>query len=103
MIALEVEGGYQTPTISGQYDVDQAWWLNAGMKFGFLKNALKLTLKAYDIFNTRQPRVHQDFNGQQYELYTGANTRMFYVTLSYNFGGYTSKQRQDVDTSRFGN
>ncbi len=102
MIALEVEGGYQTPTISGMYDIDQAWWLNAGMKFGFLKNALKLTLKAYDIFNTRQPRVRQDVNGQQYDLYTGANTRIFYVTLSYNFGGYTSKQRESVDTSRFG-
>ncbi len=101
-IALDIDGGYQSPSIQGLYDLDHSWVVNAGLKFAFLKDALKLTLKANDIFESQMPHCKQDFNGQQYELYTGAYTRSFFITLSYNFGGYTSKQRQHVDTSRFG-
>ena len=55
-----------------------------------------------DIFESRIPRVVQNWQGQQLDMYTGAYTRRFTFNLSYTFGGYTKKERREVDSSRFG-
>ncbi len=101
-ISLNVSGTYQTPAIQGLFDVESSWSLNAGMKFSFFDRKLNITAKADDIFESRVPVAHQNIGGQQLKLDTSAYTRKLSINLTYRFGGYTTKERKSVDTSRFG-
>ncbi|MFI3266154.1 MAG: outer membrane beta-barrel protein [Rikenellaceae bacterium] len=91
-----------TTTIQGLFDLGSAWGLESGVKWSLLNKKLDITASCNDIFKSKMPRVTQNYQGQELSMYTGAYTRQFSLNLSYTFGGYTQKERQEVDSSRFG-
>ncbi len=101
-ISLDLDGMYMTGAIQGLYDMDAMWGVDAGIKFSFLEKKLNITAKVDDIFESRMPVLYQKTAGQDLVMDLGAFTRVFRLTLSYRFGGYTTKERKSVDTSRFG-
>ncbi len=82
--------------------METSWGIDAGMKFSFFDKKLNITAKVNDIFESRIPITYQNVAGQQLRMDTGAYTRKFSINLTYRFGGYTTKERKSVDTSRFG-
>ncbi len=101
-LSLELNGYCHTPSIQGLFDLESAWGLDAGLKWSILDKKLNLTAKCSDIFESKMPRITQDFEGQHLSFYTGGYSRRFSLNLSYTFGGYTTKERKAVDSSRFG-
>ncbi|MFI3321579.1 MAG: outer membrane beta-barrel protein [Rikenellaceae bacterium] len=101
-LSLELNAIYQTPAIQGLFDLSESWGVDAGVRWSLLDKKLDITAKCSDIFHSRIPRVTQNYGGQQLDMYTGAYTRTFSLNVSYTFGGYTQKQRKEVDSSRFG-
>ena len=100
--SIEVNGIYQSPAIQGLFDLEQSWGVDAGFKLSLLDNALNITAKCNDIFESRMPRVTQNWQGQKLSMYTGRYNRTFTLNLSYTFGSYTKKKYKEVETSRFG-
>ncbi len=101
-ISFDLDGMYMTGAIQGLYDLHALWGIDAGIKFSFLESKLNLTAKVNDIFESRVPILYQQTAGQDLTMDVSAYTRVFRLTLSYRFGGYTAKERKSVDTSRFG-
>ncbi len=101
-LSLELNGYWHTPSIQGLFDLESAWGLDAGLKWSLLDKKLDLTAKCSDIFESKMPRITQNYQGQQLTFYTGGYTRRFSLNLSYTFGGYTQKEHKAVDSSRFG-
>ncbi len=101
-ISLELNALYQTPAIQGLFDLSDSWGVDAGVKLSLLEKKLDITAKCSNIFESKIPRVTQNYLGQQLNMYTGAYTRLLSLNLSYTFGGYTKKERKVVDSSRFG-
>ncbi len=101
-ISFDLDGMYMTGAIQGLYDLPALWGVDAGVKFSFLDNKLNLTARVNDIFESRIPVLYQQTAGQDLIMDVSAYTRIFRLTLAYRFGGYTTKERKSVDTSRFG-
>lgn len=101
-LLLNLDGSIRTRAIQGVIDIPTSGALNAALTWKPLSND-KLQVKAYcnDIFKTADNYVHDNYKGQHVinEIH---NNRTFGVSLTYLFGGYKSKQHEEVDTSRFG-
>ena len=101
-LLLNLDGSIRTRAIQGVIDIPTSGSLNAALTWKPLSND-KLQVKAYcnDIFKTADNYVHDNYKGQHVinEIH---NNRTFGVSLTYRFGGYKSKQHEEVDTSRFG-
>ena len=101
-LLLNLDGSIRTRAIQGVIDIPTSGALNAALTWKPLSND-KLQVKAYcnDIFKTADNYVHDNYKGQHVinEIH---NNRTFGVSLTYRFGGYKSKQHEEVDTSRFG-
>jgi len=84
-VKLEVGGGYQSPAVYALYQVDDQWWVDAGLKRSFLNDKLAFTLNVTDIFKSRSLNVETNLNGnvQAIEQYHGA--RGVRVGLRYRF------------------
>ena len=100
--SLELNAIYQTSAIQGLFDLGQSWGVDAGVKWSLLDKRLDLTAKCQDVFESRMPSVVQNWQGQELRMYTGGYSRFFSLKLSYTFGGYTKKDRKEVDSDRFG-
>lgn len=101
-LLLNLDGSIRTRAIQGVIDIPTSGAQNAALTWKPLSND-KLQVKAYcnDIFKTADNYVHDNYKGQHVinEIH---NNRTFGVSLTYRFGGYKSKQHEEVDTSRFG-
>jgi hypothetical protein len=74
--------------------------VNVGLKYQFLKKRATLHIFCNDIFQTAviNPRIH--YKNQNMKMNFSCY-RTFGVSFIYNFGGYKTKEHDDVDTSRF--
>lgn len=101
-LSLEINATYRSPAIQGLFDLSETLGLDAGLKWSLFDKKFNITAKCYDIFQSKTPRVTQNWSGQHLNMNTSAYTRIFSINLSYNFGGYTRKEHKKVDSSRFG-
>ncbi len=101
-ISFDVSGYYQTPAIQCTYDLSSSWALNAGLKCAFLKDKLSCSIMCNDIFESASPKIKVDMQNQNFKMLTDKYTRSITIRLSYKIGGYKQKDREAIDTSRFG-
>lgn len=96
--------GYVAPFggIQGIYDLGASGNLSSSLMWTFDKDRARLILKADDIFNTRTPTASIDYKGQKSILKAYRYTRTFSILFVYRFGGYKEREREEIDTSRFG-
>jgi len=101
-IALSLNTGYQSPMIQGTYNLESLFPTDLGAKWTFAKGNATLTAKCNDLFNTSLPKATIRYMGQYLDMDKGFYTRCATINFVYRFGGYKSKERKKVDTSRFG-
>lgn len=98
---LTLSGMIRSKAIQGIYDLPASGNLDAALRYTFANKKAQITLKCDDLFNTSgtSPVIH--FGQQNLRNHYLENHREFTLSFSYKFGGYTEKQRETVDTSRF--
>lgn len=99
-LKLTVTGMARSKATQGIYDLPASGFVNAALRYGFAKGKAILNLYCNDIFETGQVKPRIRFATQNvtndYSCF-----REFGVSLTYKFGGYKEKKREEVDTSRF--
>lgn len=101
-IMMDLEGYYIVNPIQGIYNLSSPLGLAIGMRYTFAKGRATLTMRCTDIANMMTPKVNVRYGGQHFNMQNNADTRGVFIGLKYNFGGYTSKQRKEIDRSRWG-
>lgn len=101
-VSLELNGMYVTSSIQGIYDLSSVWKVDAGLKWTSANKKAELRLKVNDIFDSATPDATVNYKGQHFEMNQHADSRYFSMSFTYKFGGFKSKERKEVDTSRFG-
>ena len=99
-ISFVVDGKIHSKAIQGVYDLPAAGNLNLGLRWQFWKKQATLHLFCNDIFETSSMSPHVDYKGQKLDMDFSCY-RQFGMSLTYRFGDYKEKKRQEVDTSRF--
>ena len=101
-ISLELNAMYVSPSIQGNYDLSSICKVDAGLKWVFANRNAELRLTGNDLFNTATPNAYVNDRGQHFEIKQHADSRYVSMSFTYRFGGFKSKERKKVDTSRFG-
>ena len=97
-LTAEVSGIYRGPLAHGLYQIDGAWWVNAGVKKSFMNNKLDVGLNASDIFRSLQETGSADIgaNRNYFEQYRGVQS--IKLNLRYRFSKgekFESKNRNN--------
>lgn len=84
-ISLEINSTYRGPIAAGFYQIEDQWWVDAGLKRAFLKDKLDVTLNFVDVFRSRTLEGSSNIHGNttavdQYMGYQSVN-----LTLRYKF------------------
>lgn len=101
-IALEISGAYLTPNIQGPAELTKMWMLDTGLKWTFAKDKGELRLKGTDLFDAWSPNMRVHYATQNLDMNMLPDSRAITLSFTYKFGGYKSRERKEVDTSRFG-
>ncbi len=99
-LKLTLTGMARSKATQGIYDLPSSGYVNAALRYGFAKGKAILNLYCNDIFETGQIKPRIRF-GTQNVTNDYSCFREFGVSLTYKFGGYKEKKREEVDTSRF--
>ena len=99
-LKLLVNGMIRSKGIQGDYDLPASGNLDVQLRWGFAGGRGLINIFCNDIFQTSMVSPLIDYGGQymkaDYKCY-----RQVGLSLSWKFGGYTEKERQEVDTKRF--
>ena len=103
-LKMTIDGQYVTPgAIQGIYDLGSMYEISAGLKWTFLNDRASLTLKGDDIFASSIPRTIKINQGNQWSRMRKLNDeRCLKLSFVWKFGGYTEREHDSIDTSRFG-
>lgn len=102
-LKMEVTAFGQTQSIQGSYDIQPVGFVDAALRYTFVKDRAMLQLKGNDIFNTMNPKTRVRNGAQHLDMNTKSYLQSVTLSFSYRFGGYKKKDVKNVDTSRFGN
>ncbi|MDE6359717.1 MAG: outer membrane beta-barrel protein [Muribaculaceae bacterium] len=101
-VSLSVDVSYVTGQIQGPGRFNSFWKMDAGAKWRFGKNrCCEIDVKCNDIFNTWNPRLTINSNGQDYRMLLHEMVSSFTASFVWRFNGFKPKD-SSVDTSRFG-
>ena len=87
---------------TGISDTEPVFTVNVGAQWNFLKDKASLSLNCADLFDTMRMKVRNRYAGQHIDLNMGQYSRTVSVKFVYRFGGSISKEKKEVDSSRFG-
>ncbi|WGH74220.1 outer membrane beta-barrel family protein [Tenacibaculum tangerinum] len=105
-LKAQITGLYLSPFIDGLYETSDYFMMSVGLKKSFLKDKLNLNLELQDIFNTYKDDVNVNFNSLQSRFIQKIDTRIFKISLTYNFKSGTKinkaseKQSNESEKSR---
>ena len=85
---------YRSSMVSGISDTKPVFTVNVGAQWNFLKDKASLSLNCAEVRNR--------YAGQHIDLNMGQYSRTVSVKFVYRFGGSISKEKKEVDSSRFG-
>lgn len=101
-VGFDLDAMYRSSMISGISDTKPIFTVNVGAQWNFLKDKATLSLTCSDLFDTMRMKVRNRYAGQRIDLNMGQYSRSVSVKLIYYFGGSISKEKKEVDSSRFG-
>ncbi|GAB3810707.1 outer membrane beta-barrel family protein [Pontibacter rugosus] len=96
---LELGANYQGPAVYGLYQVDDQWWVDAGLKRSFMDDKLTLTLNVSDIFKSRVLIVDSQVNGNinKIEQYQGAQGIRFNLRYRFSKGTKFESKKRNIN------
>lgn len=95
----EIAFDYQSPQIYGTYAVKPLYGMDLGLSKNILGKQLTIKASATDLFNTRKARISSAIPSQDYQLTQKTESRVFKLSMTYNFGKKTVKQNDDKSGS----
>lgn len=101
-LGFDLDAMYRSSMISGISDTKPVFTVNVGAQWNFLKDKASLGLNCADLFDTMRMKVRNRYAGQHIDLNMGQYSRTVSVKFVYRFGGSISKEKKEVDSSRFG-
>lgn len=101
-LGFDLDAMYRSSMISGISDTRPVFTVNVGAQWNFLKDKASLSLNCSDLFDTMRMKVRNRHAGQHVDLNMGQYSRTVSVKFVYRFGGSISKEKKEVDASRFG-
>lgn len=101
-LGFDLDAMYRSSMISGISDTKPVFTVNVGAQWNFLKNKATLSLNCADLFDTMRMKVRNRYAGQHIDLNMGQYSRTLSVKFVYRFGGSISREKKEVDSSRFG-
>ena len=101
-VGFDLDAMYRSSMISGISDTKPIFTVNVGAQWNFLKDKATLSLTCSDLFDTMRMKVRNRYAGQHIDLNMGQYSRTVSVKFVYRFGGSISKEKKEVDSSRFG-
>ncbi len=101
-VGFDLDAMYRSSMISGISDTKPVFTVNVGAQWNFLKDKATLSLTCSDLFDTMRMKVRNRYAGQHIDLNMGQYSRTVSVKFVYRFGGSISKEKKEVDSSRFG-
>lgn len=101
-LGFDLDAMYRSSMISGISDTKPVFTVNVGAQWNFLKDKASLSLNCADLFDTMRLKVRNRYAGQHIDLNMGQYSRTVSVKFVYRFGGSISKEKKEVDSSRFG-
>lgn len=101
-LGFDLDAMYRSSMISGISDTKPVFTVNAGAQWNFLKDKASLSLNCADLFDTMRMKVRNRYAGQHIDLNMGQYSRTVSVKFVYRLGGSISKEKKEVDSSRFG-
>lgn len=101
-LGFDLDAMYRSSMISGISDTKPVFTVNVGAQWNFLKDKVSLSLNCADLFDTMRMKVRNRYAGQHIDLNMGQYSRTVSVKFVYRFGGSISKEKKEVDSSRFG-
>ncbi|AVR45443.1 TonB-dependent receptor [Christiangramia fulva] len=84
-LSLELNGTFRGPLAIGVYTVDSQWWLDAGLKKSFMNERLNVSLKATDIFKTRDMHVEGEYGSNSLTIDQYFFNRALSLNIRYSF------------------
>lgn len=101
-LGFDLDAMYRSSMISGISDTKPVFTVNVGAQWNFLKDKASLSLNCADLFDTMRMKVRNRYAGQHIDLNMGQYSRTVSVKFVYRFGSSISKEKKEVDSSRFG-
>lgn len=101
-LGFDLDAMYRSSMISGISETKPVFTVNVGAQWNFLKDKASLSLNCADLFDTMRMKVRNRYAGQHIDLNMGQYSRTVSVKFVYRFGGSISKEKKEVDSSRFG-
>jgi hypothetical protein len=100
-LRMELNAGYQGPAVYGMFEIEDNWWVDAGLKRSFLEDKLMLSVNATDIFRTRQMDLSTRQEGNLNKIYQYHGTQSIRFNLRYRFSSgkefETKKRNVNLD------
>lgn len=82
---VELNAGYQGPAVYGMFEIEDNWWVDAGLKRSFLDDKLALSVNATDIFRTREMNLATRQEGNENKIYQYYGAQSIRINLRYRF------------------
>ncbi|MFC3562390.1 TonB-dependent receptor domain-containing protein [Pedobacter jamesrossensis] len=98
-ISAELSGEFVSAQIYGTYAIKPYYGIDFGLKKSFSEKKLNLKIALNDIMNSRKARISSALSNLNYNLTQKQESRIFRLSLNYNFGSSTIKANRDRKTS----
>lgn len=95
----ELSGEFASAQIYGTYAIKPFYGIDLGLKRSFADKRLNLKFAVNDILNSRKARISSALPTLNYSLTQKQESRIFRVSLNYNFGSSTIKAIRERKTS----
>ncbi len=97
-LSAEVSGDFISAQIYGTYAIKPYYGIDFGMKKALLDKRLNLKFALNDIFNSRKATISSALSNLNYNLTQKLETRIFRLSINYNFGSSAIKATRDRNT-----
>lgn len=97
--SAELSGEYVSAQIYGTYAIKPYYGIDFGLKKSFIDKKLNLKFAINDILNSRIGRISSALSSLNYNLSQKQETRIFRISLNYNFGSNAIKATRERKTS----
>ncbi len=92
---VQVMGNYRGPIAVPQGNIRPVFGMSMGLRRNFLQQNATVSLNVSDIFNTQRFVLETDGNRFAQERRFDRETRILTLSLTYRFGGYQERERQE--------
>ena len=92
---IQLDGNYQSPTVSSQGRREGFFTTNAAIKYEFLKRQLSATLQVRDIFSTSKHEYTSEGAGFYSYNYSTRESPVVMLNIRYNFNNYDPDRQRD--------